>query len=87
MQKAFHSGPEPENQVNLFLHQVTHNPAWRNVDLPSLAADGKTRLTNPPLALDLHYLLTVYATDLLAGGSAAGLRAAYAARKPGAGAQ
>jgi len=54
---------EAENQVNLFLHQVTHNASWRNVDLPSLAADGMTRLTSPPLALDLHYLLTVYATD------------------------
>lgn len=54
---------EAENQVNLFLHQVTHNASWRNVDLPSLAGDGKTRLTSPPLALDLHYLLTVYATD------------------------
>jgi Pvc16 N-terminal domain len=58
-----HNGPEPENQVNLFMHQAMHNPAWRSVDLPSLGADGKTRLTSPPLALDLHYLLTVYATD------------------------
>jgi len=58
-----HNGPEPENQVNLFMHQVMHNAAWRNVDLPSLAADGKTRQTSPPLALNLHYLLTVYATD------------------------
>jgi Pvc16 N-terminal domain len=57
------NGAEPENQVNLFMHQVMHNAAWRNVDLPSLSADGKTRLTSPPLALDLHYLLTVYATD------------------------
>jgi hypothetical protein len=48
-------------QVNLFLHQVTPNAAWRNVGLPSLAADGSTRLSNPQLALDLHYLLTVYA--------------------------
>jgi Pvc16 N-terminal domain len=53
----------PENQVNLFLHQVTRNAAWRNADLPSLAADGKTRLKNPPLALDLHYLLTVYGSE------------------------
>ena len=51
---------KPENQVNLFLHQVTYNPAWRNVALPSVAADGRTRLTSPPLALDLHYLLTAY---------------------------
>ena len=54
---------DPENQVNLFLHQVTHNPAWRNVDLPSLGGDGKTALKNPALALDLHYLLTVYGSD------------------------
>ena len=54
---------EDENQVNLFLHQVTHKPGWRNADLPSLGADGKTALKNPPLALDLHYLLTVYGSD------------------------
>jgi hypothetical protein len=50
-------------QVNLFMHQVTPNAAWRNVDLPSLAPDGSTRLKNPPLALDLHYLLTAYASE------------------------
>jgi len=49
--------------VNLFLHQVTPNAAWRNIDLPSLAADGATRIKNPPLALDLHYLLTAYASQ------------------------
>jgi hypothetical protein len=48
------------SQVNLFLHQVIHNGAWRNVGLPSLSTDGSRRLTNQPLALDLHYLLTVY---------------------------
>jgi hypothetical protein len=52
----------PQPRVNLFLHQVTFNPSWRNVGLPSLAADGATRLKNPPLALDLHYLLTAYGT-------------------------
>ena len=59
--------------VNLFLHQVTPNAAWRNVDLPSLAADGATRLKNPPLALDLHYLLTAYASQKRRSRSAAGL--------------
>lgn len=59
LQNSFTAGTT-QNQVNLFLHQVTHNPAWRNVDRPSLAADGKTQLKNPPLALDLHYLLTAY---------------------------
>jgi hypothetical protein len=52
----------PTLQVNLFLHQVTPNAAWRNIDLPWLSADGKTRLQNQPLALDLHYLLTAYGT-------------------------
>lgn len=50
-------------QVNLFLHQVTHNSGWRNQGLPSMSADGKGRLKNPPLALDLHYLLTAYASE------------------------
>jgi hypothetical protein len=49
--------------VNLFLHQVTPNAAWRNIGLPSLASDGITVLKNQPLALDLHYLLTAYATE------------------------
>jgi len=49
-------------QVNLFMHQVTPNAAWRNVDLPSVGPDGSTRLRNPPLALNLHYLLTAYAS-------------------------
>lgn len=52
-----------QNQVNLFLHLVTHNPGWRNVDLPSLSSNGQTQTGNPPLALDLHYLLTVYGSD------------------------
>jgi Pvc16 N-terminal domain len=50
-------------QVNIFLHQVTLNAAWRNIDLPRLAADGNTRTSNQALALDLHYLLTAYAPD------------------------
>jgi hypothetical protein len=49
------------SQLNLFLYQVTPNPGWRNVGLPSRDASGE-RLTNPPLALDLHYLLTAYAS-------------------------
>jgi len=56
-------GSSPTLRVNLFLHQVTPNAAWRNVDLPSLAADGKSPLRNQPLALDLHYLLTAYGTQ------------------------
>jgi hypothetical protein len=62
VQEAFTPG-SPENQVNVFLHQVTHNVGWRSQGLPTLAADGRTRLSNPPLALDLHYLLTAYGFD------------------------
>lgn len=46
-------------RLNLFLYQVTQNAGWRNVDLPSRDAQGR-RASNPPLALDLHYLLTAY---------------------------
>ena len=48
------------SQLNLFLYLVTPNPGWRNEALPSRDATGRQRLTNPPLALDLHYLLSVY---------------------------
>ena len=57
------SGSDAQLQVNLFLHQVTYNAAWRNAGQPAVAADGKTRLGNPPLALDLHYLLTAYGSE------------------------
>ena len=58
------TGDTESNQLNLFLYQVTPNTGWRNVSLPSRAPDG-TRISNPPLALDLHYLLTAYgAQDL-----------------------
>ncbi|HKP03807.1 MAG TPA: DUF4255 domain-containing protein [Chthoniobacterales bacterium] len=46
-------------QLNLFLYQVTPNAGWSNVALPS-RDDRGARVTNPPLALDLHYLLTAY---------------------------
>ena len=52
------------SQLNLFLHHVTPNPAWRNVGLPSRDGSGE-RLSNPPLALDLHYLLTAYGSQEL----------------------
>jgi len=52
-----------KSQLNLFLYQVTPNQGWRNVGLPSVDSSGTNRLTNPPLALDLHYLLTAYGKD------------------------
>ena len=47
-------------RLNLFLYRVSRNQGWANAALPSYAGNG-TRQTNPPLALDLHYLLTAYA--------------------------
>lgn len=48
--------------LNLFCYGVSQNPGWRNESLPSRSGEG-ARLSNPPLALDLHYLLTAYGTD------------------------
>jgi hypothetical protein len=47
-------------RLNLFLYRVSPNQGWRNVGLPAYNGDGG-RLSNPPLGLDLHYLLTAYA--------------------------
>jgi hypothetical protein len=51
---------EEPPRLNLFLHQVTPNVGWCNAALPSRSATSGERLSNAPLALDLHYLLTAY---------------------------
>lgn len=53
------TGQNEQPRLNLFMYYVSLNPAMRNLDLPSSSAQG-TRLSNPPLALDLHYLVTAY---------------------------
>ena len=45
--------------LNLFLYHIAHNPGWRNVGLPS-HNQASDRVDNPPLPLDLYYLLTAY---------------------------
>ncbi len=55
-------GSDERAQINLFLYHVTQN---RNVDWVSQEYRSRhsvinTRTTNPPLALDLHYVLTAY---------------------------
>ena len=55
-------GNTEPNQLNLFLYQVTANLGWRNVDLPARDSQGN-RLSNPPLALDLHYMLSAYGSQ------------------------
>ena len=51
-----------KSQLNLFLYNVTQNEAWRNMNYPSLNALGE-RINNPPLAVNLHYLLTAYGVE------------------------
>lgn len=48
-----------DDQLNLFLYQITPNAAWRNAAFPARDSKGD-RLANPPLALDLHYFVTAY---------------------------
>ncbi|MFZ1218007.1 MAG: DUF4255 domain-containing protein [Chthoniobacterales bacterium] len=44
--------------VNLFLYHTQINAAWRNKDLPRQVKPNETG--NPPMGLDLFYLLTAY---------------------------
>jgi len=56
------TGQNEPNQLNVFLYQVTSNSGWRNVDLPSRDGKGNV-ISNAPLALDLHYMLTAYGSQ------------------------
>ena len=49
------------DQLNLFLFQATHNAAWRNADVPRRSGAGD--VGTPPLALNLHYLVTALGKD------------------------
>ncbi len=53
------TGSEETAGVNIFLYYASMNPALRNLGLPSAGAGGG-RLSNPPLAINLHYLVTAY---------------------------
>ena len=53
------TGVGEQSQLNLFLYHVASNNGWSNVGLPSRDTTGG-RLTNPPLGLNLHYLLSAY---------------------------
>ncbi len=52
-------------QLNIFLYQVTPNNGLSNNALPSRDSSGRHRLTNAPLALDLHYLISAYGSEPL----------------------
>lgn len=49
----------PDRRLNLYLYQVSPNIGWNNADLPIRDANGNL-ISQPVLALDLHYLLTAY---------------------------
>jgi hypothetical protein len=57
------SGGTETTRLNLFMYQVTPNPGWRNEGLPSRDASGRQRLSNAPLALNLHYLISAHASE------------------------
>ena len=50
---------EESPRVNLFLYRVTQNGYLANQEIPGRGPRG-TAEVHPPLALDLHYLLTAY---------------------------
>ncbi|MCY7324305.1 MAG: Pvc16 family protein [Phormidesmis sp. CAN_BIN36] len=56
------NGELQEDKLNLYLYQVTPNIGWRNVGMPTRDDQGD-RVSNPPLAIDLHYLLTAYSKE------------------------
>jgi hypothetical protein len=53
--------PQAPPSLNLFLYRTSRNQGWAEVGLPAFDGNG-TRLSSPPLALNLHYLLTAYGT-------------------------
>jgi hypothetical protein len=53
-----------QSQLNLFMYQATTNAGWRNSSLPAFDSAG-ARVANPPLALDLHYILSAYGSNEL----------------------
>ncbi|WP_187399518.1 DUF4255 domain-containing protein [Micromonospora sp. AP08] len=58
------SGPGAMLGLNLFLHRVSLNQGWRNAGMPSVDSAGN-RTANPPLALDLHLVLSAYGVGQL----------------------
>ena len=56
------TGPDEQAQLNLFMYYASINPALRNTGLPSMDASG-AQLSNPPLAINLHYLVTAYGAN------------------------
>ena len=56
--------PAGQSQLNLFMYRVTPNAGWKNIGFPSRNTRGE-RINNPPMALNLHFLLTAYGSSEL----------------------
>jgi hypothetical protein len=56
------TGPSEQPRLNIFMYYASLNAALRNLGLPSSGAQG-ARLSNPPLALNLHYLVSAYGSN------------------------
>jgi hypothetical protein len=52
------TGNSTPDRINIFLYQTVLNAAWRNMDMPRQSRPGESG--QPPLALNLHYLITAY---------------------------
>jgi hypothetical protein len=53
------TGPGEQARLNIFMYYASFNAALRNLGLPSSNAQG-LQVSNPPLALNLHYLVSAY---------------------------
>ena len=49
------------DQINLFLYHTTVDAAWRNMDIPHQVRPGE--IGQPPLPLNLFYLITAYGAN------------------------
>ena len=49
------------DQLNIFLYHMPLNAAWRNMDMPRQVRPGETG--QPPLGLNLYYLITGYGSE------------------------
>ncbi len=53
-------------QINIFMYHVSLNSGWRNVGVREFDSSGN-RVSSPPLAIDLHFLLSAYGPNELDG--------------------
>jgi hypothetical protein len=56
------TGQDEPPQLNLFMYYASINPALRNLGQPSVDSSGNP-ISNPPLAINLHYLVTAYGAN------------------------